>query len=57
MFVFRADAAPRVADLARREAECCPYLAYRVEPLGDQVTWTIADPVGRASASAILDEF
>jgi hypothetical protein len=57
VFVFRADSAPQVADLARREAECCPFLEYRLEPLGDQVIWTIADPEGRASASAILDEF
>jgi hypothetical protein len=55
VFVFRAESAPAVADLARREAQCCPFLEYRVEPLGDQVIWTIADPLGRASA--ILDEF
>lgn len=57
LFVLRANSAPQVADLARREAECCPFLEYRVEPLGDQVIWTVSDPVGRAGASAILDEF
>ena len=55
VFVLRADSAPAVAGLARREAECCPFLEYRVEPSGDEVIWTIADPVGRASAT--LDEF
>ena len=55
VFVFRSGSATAVTDLARREAACCPFLDYRVEPVGDQVSWTIADPIGRASA--ILDDF
>ena len=56
VFAFRGDAGSQVADLARREAECCPFLGYRVETIGDEVIWTIADPVGREGASAVLDE-
>jgi hypothetical protein len=55
VFVFRAESATRVAELARREAECCPFLEHRVMPLGDQVIWTIADPARREAASVILD--
>src|SRR4051794_38700442 len=57
---FRADPATRAAveDLARREAACCPFLDYRVETVGDDVRWTIANPVtgdARGAADAILD--
>jgi hypothetical protein len=59
---FRADAGTRAAaaDLARREAACCPFLDYRVETVGDEVVWTTTNVVTgaeRASADAILDAF
>ena len=39
---LRADATATVEALARREAACCPFLSYRVEPDGDVITWTIS---------------
>ena len=45
IFSFRAEGGTRAAlhDLARREAACCPFLEYRVETLGDEVTWTTSN--------------
>jgi len=62
VFAFRPEAATRAAvqDLARREAACCPFLDYRVETVGDELVWTITNPVAgdrRASADAVLDAF
>ena len=60
VFRFRARPAIRAAveDLARREAACCPFLDYRVETAGDEVIWTITNPVaGDRQAAAILDAF
>jgi hypothetical protein len=59
-FTFRADPGVRetVEDLARREAVCCPFLDYRVETLGDEVVWTITNPVTgdeRAGIDVALD--
>jgi hypothetical protein len=59
---FRADPDTQrtVADLARREAACCPFLDYRVETVGDEVIWTITNPIAgdeRASVDVILDAF
>jgi hypothetical protein len=59
-FSFRADGRTReaVEDLARREAACCPFLDYRVETVGDEVIWTISNPVSgdaHASVDVILD--
>lgn len=42
---FRADAQGAVQELARREAACCPFLSYRVEPA---VVWTISGEVDEA---------
>ena len=39
-----------VEELARREAPCCPFLDYRVETAGDEVIWTITNPVTGTSA-------
>jgi hypothetical protein len=59
-FVFRADAGvlETVEDLARREALCCPFLDYRVEADGGDVTYAITNPrtgTERASVDAALD--
>jgi hypothetical protein len=59
-FVFRAGAGVRdkVEDLARREALCCPFLAYRVETAGGEVTYSILNPLtgdDRAAVDAELD--
>jgi hypothetical protein len=60
VFSFRADHETRqtVEDLAHREAACCPFLDYRIETVGDELIWTIANPVTgdeRASVDAGLD--
>ena len=54
-FVFRADAGVReqVDDLARREALCCPFIDYRVETIGDEVTYTITNPLTGAEGGSI----
>ena len=60
VFAFRVDARETVEDLARREAACCPFLDYRVESAGDEVIWTLTNPVagpGREGADATLDAF
>jgi hypothetical protein len=54
VFWFTADARAAVESLARREAACCPFLDYRVEPAGQDVVWTIT---GGREAGAVLDEF
>jgi hypothetical protein len=61
-FAFRAEGGTRdaVEDLARREAACCPFLDHRVETVGDEVIWSIANPVTgdeRASVDVNLDAF
>jgi hypothetical protein len=56
VFVLRESAGARVVELARREAECCPFLEYRVETSGDELIWTITNPQ-RTGARAILDDF
>jgi hypothetical protein len=55
---FRADPGTReaVEDLARREAACCPFLDYRVETAGAELTWTISGDE-RAEVAATLDAF
>jgi hypothetical protein len=62
VFAFRVAPGTRdqVDDLARREHACCPFLEYRVETAGDEVIWTVANPVtgeARANVDAILDAF
>jgi hypothetical protein len=58
VIVFRADAGAHVADLARREAACCPFLDYRVDAVGDEVVLTVTNPwPGREGANATLDAF
>jgi hypothetical protein len=59
-FVFRDDPGVRetVESLARREAACCPFLEYRVETTGDEVGYTIINPVTseeRESVNTMLD--
>jgi hypothetical protein len=61
-FSFRADPgiADGLKDLARRESACCPFLDYRVEPMGDEVRWTTTNTIAgddRATADAFLDVF
>ena len=60
VFAFRAVSGTRekVDDLAHREHACCPFLDYRVETVGDDVIWTIANLVSgdaRAGVDEILD--
>jgi hypothetical protein len=62
VFAFRATPGTReqVEDLARREAACCPFLDYRVQAIGDEVLYTITNPVtgmDRADAEVTLDAF
>jgi hypothetical protein len=62
VLTFRAsgETRARVDDLARREAACCPFVDYRVETVGEEITWTITNPVtgeDRASAEVMLDAF
>jgi hypothetical protein len=61
-FVLRDDPGIRAAvqDLAHREAACCPFLAYRVETIGERLVWTITNRVNgedRAAAEAMLGIF
>ena len=50
----RPGVADRVLDLARREAACCPFLAYDVSLAGEHVVWTIT---GRDEAGlAVLEQ-
>jgi hypothetical protein len=49
----------RVRELARREHECCPFLAFAISTRGDEVVWQgtgfvagIADPGGLRTAPA-----
>ena len=62
VFAFRATPGTReqVEDLARREAACCPFLDYRVQAVGDEVLYTITNPLtglNRADADVTLDAF
>ena len=62
IFALRATPGAReqVEDLARREAACCPFLDYRVHVAGEEVLYTITNPVtglGRAHAEVTLDAF
>jgi hypothetical protein len=60
VLTFRGDARDAVAELARREAACCPFLDYRIETVGDDVVWTITNPRSGAdgtAAGATLDAF
>jgi hypothetical protein len=60
VLLFRANPGIRatVDELARREAVCCPFMDYRVEPRGDEIAWSITNPVtgaDRAAAEGVLD--
>jgi hypothetical protein len=60
--VFAFEATPgvreRVEDLARREAECCPFLDYRVRTGDGEVVYTVTDTgVGRSGAEVTLEAF
>jgi len=55
VFAFRAESGlrERLDALARRESACCPFLEYRVETAGDEVMWTITDPLARAERANV----
>lgn len=62
VFVLRAEPGVRkqVEDLARREAACCPFLDYRVQTVGGEVSYTITIPASTlesADAQVTLDAF
>jgi len=62
VFALRATPGTReqLEDLARREAACCPFLDYRVATAGDDLIFTITNPVTgieREGAEATLDAF
>jgi hypothetical protein len=62
VFALRADPSTRatLGELVRREAACCPFVDYRVETVGDEIVWTITNPVtgaDRGSVEAVLDAF
>jgi hypothetical protein len=62
VFAFHSDVQTRarVEDLARREAACCPFVDYRVETVGDEIIWTISNPVAgedRGSVEVMLEAF
>jgi len=51
-----AETQARVEELARREADCCPFADYRVEIAEDIVTWTISGD-DRAGVEIMLDAY
>jgi hypothetical protein len=55
-FAAKAGVAQWVADLARREAACCPFLSYRITYSTDRIVWRTSSQAGPA-AQTILDEF
>ena len=55
-FASKAGVAEWIADLARREAACCPFLSYRITFSADRVVWRTSSEAGPA-AQTILDEF
>ena len=58
-FAPKPGVAEWVADLAQREAKCCPFLSYRVAVHADRVVYTIVWPPstdGGAATQPILDE-
>jgi hypothetical protein len=60
VFRLSADSRAAVDGLAHREAACCPFADYRVEMVGDEVVYTIANPVTderRPEVDAMLDTF
>jgi hypothetical protein len=54
-FAVKAGVAEWVADLARREAACCPFLSHHVGADGTHIIWRASSQAGPA-AQAILDE-
>jgi hypothetical protein len=55
-FAARPGVREWVCDLAKREAACCPFLAYEIDEQGEEIVWTTAGGLG-ASEMAILEEF
>jgi hypothetical protein len=57
VLVFRADDGIRetVEELARRESICCPFLEYRVETAGGEVTYTITGPLAGTDMDGLLE--
>jgi hypothetical protein len=54
-FTAKAGVAEWIADLARREAACCPFLSYRITFTAGRVIWQTSSQAGPA-AQTILDE-
>jgi hypothetical protein len=55
-FAAKPGVAEWVADLARRESACCPFLSYEVAVAAEGVVWRTSSQAG-PDAQAILDEF
>jgi hypothetical protein len=55
-FAAKPGVAEWVADLAKREAACCPFFSYRVSLSTDGILWRTSSQAGPA-AQSILDEF
>lgn len=55
-FASKAGVAAWIADLARREAACCPFVSHQVSFTSDRVTWRISSQAG-AAAQVALDEY
>ncbi len=45
-----------IADLARREAACCPFVTYDVTSQGRHIVWKISGP-SSPTVQAVLDQF
>jgi hypothetical protein len=56
VFAAKPGVAERTAELARREALCCPFASYQVTVEGEHVVWRTSSQAGPV-AQAILDEF
>jgi hypothetical protein len=55
-FAAKPGVAEWVADLARREAACCPFFSSHVSSSEDRVTWRVSSQAGPA-AQSMLDEW
>ena len=51
---FRGDAHARVEAAVAAEADCCAFLDFALEPVGDELVLTIAAPAGAGAAVAEL---
>ena len=55
-FAGKPGVAERVTDLARREADCCPFMTYDVTTDERTVTWYTTGP-SDSTVQSILDQF